>query len=43
MNKKHWNTILMDGVMAKKMLQDQIDASYKLVVATIRKSKSEQK
>ena len=43
MNKKHWNTILMDGTMAKKMLLEQIDTSYTLVVATVRKSKSVQK
>ena len=43
MNKKHWNTIIMDGAMGKTLLLQQIDASYSLVVATIRKSKSPQK
>ena len=43
MNKKHWNTIVLDGTLGKKLLRDQIDDSYSLVVGALRKSKSVQK
>ncbi len=33
MNKKHWNTILMDGTISDKVLAEWIDHSYNLVVA----------
>jgi predicted DNA-binding protein (MmcQ/YjbR family) len=32
MNKKHWNTILIDGTLTKKQLQDFIEDSYRLVL-----------
>ena len=31
MNKKHWNTIIVDGVLSKKQLKEMIDHSYALV------------
>ena len=31
MNKKHWNTIVVDGSVASKQLKEWIDWSYKLV------------
>jgi len=31
MNKKHWNTVVIDGSLDKKMLREQIDHSYALV------------
>lgn len=31
MNKKHWNTIIVDGTLALKQLQQFIDNSYDLV------------
>ena len=31
MNKKHWNTILVDGSVADSQLKEWIDHSYKLV------------
>jgi predicted DNA-binding protein (MmcQ/YjbR family) len=31
MNKKHWNTILVDGSVSVKQLKDWIDHSYELV------------
>jgi predicted DNA-binding protein (MmcQ/YjbR family) len=40
MNKKHWNTIVIDGTMSRKMIEAQIDTSYALVVGGKRKSKS---
>ncbi len=31
MNKKHWNTVFVDGVLSSKQLQDFIKKSYQLV------------
>jgi len=31
MNKKHWNTIIVDGYLSKKLLLQFVDDSYKLV------------
>ena len=31
MNKKHWNTIIVDGTLSKKLLKEMIDDSYDLV------------
>ena len=31
MNKKHWNTVIVDGVLSRKQLQEMIDHSYALV------------
>ena len=33
MNKKHWNTIIMDGSVSTKLIQTWIDHSYELVKA----------
>jgi len=33
MNKKHWNTIIADGSVSDKLLEQWITDSYKLVVA----------
>lgn len=35
MNKKHWNTVLVDGSVGDKILQNWIDASYHLVVESL--------
>lgn len=32
MNKKHWNTIVVDGSLSTKQLQEFIDHSYKRVL-----------
>lgn len=40
MNKKHWNTIIIDGSMKDEILKDMIDESYSLVVQKL--SKKEQ-
>lgn len=37
MNKKHWNTILMDGSINDKLIQKLIDDSYDLVVSGLTK------
>jgi predicted DNA-binding protein (MmcQ/YjbR family) len=31
MNKKHWNTIVVDGTVSSKQLKEWIDGSYELV------------
>ena len=37
MNKKHWNTIVADGTLSLKQLQEHIDHSYDLVSASLTK------
>ncbi len=37
MSKKHWNTVLMDGSVADKMVKIWIDDSYNLVAASLSK------
>jgi predicted DNA-binding protein (MmcQ/YjbR family) len=32
MNKKHWNTIIVDGSVSSKQLKEWIDHSYELVM-----------
>lgn len=41
MNKKHWNTVLIDGRIPDKLLLEWIDNSYLLVVATLPKNVQE--
>ncbi len=44
MNKKHWNTIILDGTMEEDILKEMIDESYDLVVSKLtRKEKEELK
>ena len=31
MNKQHWNTVIVDGTLTNKQLQQMIDESYRLV------------
>ncbi|MEO5892771.1 MAG: MmcQ/YjbR family DNA-binding protein [Ferruginibacter sp.] len=31
MNKKHWNTVIVDGALSKKQLFEMVDDSYQLV------------
>lgn len=38
MNKKHWNTVLIDGSVGDKHLKAWIDDSYNLVVASLNKA-----
>lgn len=33
MNKKHWNTIIVDGTLSSKQLKTMVDHSYELVAA----------
>lgn len=38
MNKKHWNTIIIDGSVTVRKIFEWIDDSYNLVVTGLRKS-----
>ena len=35
MNKKHWNTIIVDGTVSTSMLKEWINDSYDLIVASL--------
>lgn len=35
MNKMHWNTIVCDGSVSKKLMYEWIDASYDLIVNSL--------
>jgi len=39
MNKRHWNTVVLDGVIPDRELRQMIDHSYELVVASLPKAK----
>lgn len=41
MNKKHWNTVILDGSIPLDVLQDMIDESYDLVVKKLTKKEKE--
>ena len=37
MNKKHWNTIIVDGTILSKLIKEWIDHSYELVAVKKKK------
>lgn len=39
MNKKHWNTVYLDGSVPGKLVKELIDHSYELVVKSLPKGK----
>ncbi len=41
MNKKHWNTIIVDGSVSSQLLQEWITDSYHLVVESLTKKEKE--
>ncbi len=41
MNKKHWNTILVDGTLRNELIYRWIDDSYNLVVKGLSKTEKE--
>ncbi len=41
MNKKHWNTIILDGSTPKTEIENMIDQSYSLIVKSLKKSERE--
>ncbi|MFA9239099.1 MAG: MmcQ/YjbR family DNA-binding protein [Candidatus Paceibacteria bacterium] len=42
MNKKHWNTITLDGTMNEEILKEMVDDSYSLVVSKLTKKQKEE-
>ena len=38
MNKKHWNTIIVDNSVSEKLLFEWIDDSYNLIVSSLNKA-----
>jgi predicted DNA-binding protein (MmcQ/YjbR family) len=42
MNKKHWNGVRLDGALPDVMVQDMVEDSYDLVVATLSRRQQEQ-
>lgn len=41
MNKRHWNTILLDGTIPDSQIERFIDDSYDLVVKSLKKDERE--
>lgn len=42
MNKKHWNTVLIDGSLRAVLIKEMIDDSYNLIIQSLsRKSREE--
>jgi len=41
-NKKHWNTVVIDGTIPEKLLYEWIDDSYVLVVNKLTKTKQQE-
>jgi predicted DNA-binding protein (MmcQ/YjbR family) len=35
LNKRHWNTVIMDGSLSDQTLRDMIEDSYDLVVSKL--------
>ncbi|WP_258105074.1 MmcQ/YjbR family DNA-binding protein [Marinoscillum sp. MHG1-6] len=42
MNKKHWNTIMMDGSVADAQIREWINQSYDLVISGLTKKQKEE-
>jgi predicted DNA-binding protein (MmcQ/YjbR family) len=42
MNKKHWNTIVVDGNISTKLIKEMIDDSYDLIVQSLPKKSREE-
>ncbi len=38
MNKKHWNTVIVDGTLTLSQLKECIDDSYELIVSSLSKT-----
>lgn len=41
MNKRHWNTVILDGTIPADRLREMMEDSYSLVVAKLKKSDRE--
>jgi predicted DNA-binding protein (MmcQ/YjbR family) len=41
LNKRHWNTVVLDGSLPEAMVRDMIEDSYDLIVARLPKRKQQ--
>jgi predicted DNA-binding protein (MmcQ/YjbR family) len=41
LNKRHWNTVIIDGSLADQTIKDMIEDSYDLVVSTLSRARRE--
>ena len=41
LNKRHWNTVTLEGSVPSELVEDMIDASYDLIVASLPKAERE--
>jgi predicted DNA-binding protein (MmcQ/YjbR family) len=41
LNKRHWNTVALDGSLADQMIEELIEDSYDLVVASLPRAQRE--
>lgn len=39
LNKRHWNTVVVDGSVPEQLVRDMVEDSYDLVVASLPKAK----
>jgi predicted DNA-binding protein (MmcQ/YjbR family) len=39
LNKRHWNTVIIDGSLSERMIKDMIEDSYDLIVSKLSKSR----
>jgi predicted DNA-binding protein (MmcQ/YjbR family) len=39
LNKKHWNTVMLDGSLPRQMIRDMVEDSYDLVVSSFSASR----
>ena len=42
MNKKHWNTVIIDGSISTRVIKEMIDDSYDLIVQSLPKKSREE-
>ena len=42
MNKKHWNTVIIDGTISTKLIKEMIDDSYDLIIQSLPKKLREE-
>ncbi|RXJ82516.1 MmcQ/YjbR family DNA-binding protein [Arcobacter sp. F2176] len=42
MNKKHWNTITLDGTIKEEIVKDMVNESYDLIVSKLTKKQREE-
>lgn len=41
LNKRHWNTVMIDGTVSDQLLRDMVEDSYDLVVAGLPRARRE--